>query len=170
MNGGPAPSRTQVVLRRLALIGIGYCVAVVVATFATIVHLTLPTVLPDEGRFGSFYSMMSDWPMLFLAGLTITATAALPGFVVIMLVAVWAKWQGAMRFTLAGGVNAVFAVWLQLGFGATEPYMLFACIGGGLAGGLSYWFTAERWRDAAPQRACADKIFSANAENTPANR
>ncbi len=133
-----------VLLLRLLVIGAGYGVAVFVATFVTVAHLALPTVLPDEGRFGSFYGFMRDWPMLFAGGFALTATAALPGFMAVVLLAWWRNWHDALRFSAAGAANALLSLWLQ---GGLAGELLFAALGGGLAGGFGYWLVAERWRD-----------------------
>ena len=55
----------------------------------------------------------------------------------------------------------------------TEPRAIAAVIGGGMFGGIAYWLIAGRWAGSWRQAryfACAVRIFSAKAENTPANR
>lgn len=132
--------------RRAAVVALGYGMAVGAATAVTVAHMILPTVLPDDGAMGSFYGQMRELPGLLMGGLVITAYAALPGFLAVVAVAARYGWHDWPRFMLSGALNVFPALWLFGGFGAMgggDAFFTFCCLGGGLAGGFTYWFVAE---------------------------
>ena len=139
-------------LRRALVVSLGYGAAVLVASAATVAHLALPSILPDDGAWGSIHAMLRDWPSMFLGGVMITAPSALPGFLAVVAVAAFHGRRDRMFFTIAGGLNAFAALRLSgfLGNGpfADGAYFVFCCFGGGLAGGYAYWQIAENWRPA----------------------
>lgn len=139
--------------RRFLVIAAGYAVAALVADLVTVAHLALPTVLPDRGSLGSFFAFWRDGPSLVLVGLGVVASTALPGFLVVLAYAAWRGWRDALRFGIAGGLNAFPALWLfgafSGGLSGTDPFFVFCCVGGGLSGGFAYWLCAESRRNGA---------------------
>ena len=68
---------------------LGYALAVLVATTIACIVFGLPTVLPDDGRWGSFYTWWRDFPsMLFIGGM-MTAIYGLPGWLGSVILAEW---------------------------------------------------------------------------------
>lgn len=140
--------------RRCVVVAFGYGIAVCAATIVTVAHMLLPTVLPDDGAMGSFYGQMRDLPMMLTGGLVVTAYAALPGFLAAIAAAARYRWHGWAHFTVAGALNVFPALWLFGGFGLMgggDAFFTFCCLGGGFAGGFSYWLAAEApWRLTVP--------------------
>ena len=128
--------------RRVLVVAGGYCLAVAVASFVTVAHLMLPSVLPDNGALGSFYGWLRDWPGLLIGGFSITFTAALPGFLCVVFLAAWLRWRNPLLFMAAGGADALLALMLQSAI-LDGPFFIFCCFGGGLSGGYAYWLAAE---------------------------
>ncbi len=137
-------------LRRAVVVSLGYGVAVLTASAATVIHLAVPSVLPDDGAWGSIHAFLRDWPSMFLGGVMITAPSALPGFLVAVAIAAFSGWRDRLFFTFAGGLNAFaalgFSGFLGGGPGGGGTYFTFCCFGGGLAGGYAYWLFAEVWQ------------------------
>lgn len=143
--------------RRAAVVAFGYAMAVGTATIVTVAHMTLPTVLPDDGAMGSLSGQMRELPGFLMGGLMITSYAALPGFLAVVALAARYGWHDWPRFMAAGALNVFPALWLFGGFGVLgggDAFFTFCCLGGGLAGGFAYWLAAEypRRMSTAPAR------------------
>jgi hypothetical protein len=140
-------------LTHLLFMLLGYALAVLVATTIAVLIMGLPTVLPDNGNWGSFFSFWRDFPSLFLGGLTITAMYALPGWLISAIAAEFRKEQRRYWFAAAGVLTALSAFFLAgMGRGLMSmPAMFFGSLIGGFFGGLAYWAVAGRrsghWRN-----------------------
>jgi hypothetical protein len=143
-------------LLQLLLMALGYALAVLVSVTIACVVMALPTVFPDNGNWGSFYSFWRDFPSLFLGGLTITAMYALPGWLICVIAAEYRKEERRYWFAAAGVLTALLALFLAgMGRGMLSmPAMFFGSVIGGFFGGLAYWAVAGRrsgdWRS--PQK------------------
>ncbi len=145
-------------LQKTGLVMLGYLVAVFVAVFVSLAVRLLPTVLPDNGAWGSFYGSVRNLSSVFQFGLAITFPTALPGFLVTLMLAARAGWQHWYFFAIAGSLNvlpsfAVLSLYLRA---PTMPLdFVLACLPGGFAGGFIYWglagyFIAKERRTATP--------------------
>jgi hypothetical protein len=125
---------------------LGYALAVLVSVTIAVVIMGLPTTLPDNGNWGSFYSFWRDFPGLFLGGLTITALYALPGWLISVVIAEIQTQQRKYWFSAAGVLTALLALLLSgMGLGAVSmPAMFIGSLIGGFFGGLAYWAIAGR--------------------------
>jgi hypothetical protein len=139
-------------LLHLLFMLLGYALAVLVSVTIAVLIMGLPTVLPDQGNWGSFYSFWRDFPGLFLGGLTITALYALPGWLISVVIAEVRREQRRYWFAAAGVLTALLAL-LLAGMGRiplSMPAMFFGSLIGGLFGGLVYWAVAGnrsgQWR------------------------
>ena len=136
--------------KTLALRGVwmtlGYGLAVLVATTVVCVVNGLPTVLPDQGRFGSFYRYWADFPMMFSFGLMMTAVYGLPGWLITVVSAEWRGRQGKYWFASAGMLTALLAIFIASRFqGLFYEWVLNGSILiGGFCGGLAYWALAGK--------------------------
>jgi hypothetical protein len=96
----------------LAFMALGYALAVLVATTIACILFGLPTVLPDDGRWGSFHQYLRDFPAMFMIGGMFTALLAL-------LIA--GRFQGLFPeislnlSCLAGGFFGGLAYWAMAG-------------------------------------------------------
>ncbi len=131
---------------------LGYALAVLVSVTIACVVMGLPTVLPDNGNWGSFYAFWRDFPSLFLGGLTITAMYALPGWLITVVIAGFRRERRKYWFAAAGVLTALLALslssmWIIL---LSAPAMIFGSLIGGFFGGLAYWVAAGKkpgqWR------------------------
>lgn len=135
---------------RFAIAMLGYALAVVVSVLVATFLMILPTVLPDDGAWGSFYRAVQDAPAVVAFGLYLTAMFAFPGFVVTLVLSILLRWRHWLPFTIAGGLDAVLALYLSGGFDGIAVTgapggMLLSCVPGGLVGGFAYWITAGRF-------------------------
>ncbi len=130
----------------LLVAGLGYFIAVLVSVFVTLTIFLAPTVLPDQGRFGSFFSALNDGIGLFLVGMVYTFITALPGYAITLTLAAKNHWHGWKYYCLGGALTALLAHFILGTFlrGANlELYLIFACsIPGGVAGAFAYFL----WR------------------------
>ena len=134
-------------LVKFAIAMVGYVAAVIAAVAVTLFLILLPTALPDNGAWGSFYAYTRDLPVVVYGGLVITFVAAFPGFLVTLGLAALAKWQTWLPFTIAGGADALLShslVDIQMG-SFMPPSYIAASVPGGLAGGFIYWAFAGRF-------------------------
>lgn len=143
-------SRLRGYVTRFATAMLGYALAVVVSVLVATFLMILPTVLPDEGAWGSFYRSIQDAWSIVTFGLYLTAIFAFPGFVVTLVLSILLRWRHWLPFTIAGGLDALLALYLSGGFGGTTITgapggILLSCVPGGLAGGFAYWMTAGRF-------------------------
>jgi energy-converting hydrogenase Eha subunit A len=143
---------------------LGYALAVLVSVIVTVFVMGLPTILPDNGKWGSFYSFWRDFPNLFFGGLTITAIYALPGWLLTVVTAEFRKEQRKYWFAAAGVVTALLAHFLA-GIGALHmgmPIKSLSTFIGGFCGGLAYWAVAGRsssqWRGPAALSVQSDPV------------
>jgi cytochrome bd-type quinol oxidase subunit 2 len=143
---------TRPFLLHLLFMILGYALAVLVSVTIACVVMGLPTILPDNGNWGSFYSFWRDFPNLFLGGLTITAMYALPGWLTSVVTAELRKEQRRYWFAAAGVLTALLALFLAgMGGGLMSmPALFFGSLIGGFFGGLAYWGVAGKrsgqWR------------------------
>lgn len=135
---------------RVGFMAVGYVIAVLVAVFVTEVVMFAPSVLPDDGRWGSIYANLNDLSLYVFGGLFVTAIYAFPGFVIAMVLAALKAWHGWYAFATAGTLNGVLALMLFTSFSSGGlndfplPFLL-CCMAGGAAGGSAYWFTIGRF-------------------------
>jgi hypothetical protein len=128
--------------RILAVFG-SYIIAVLTASAGTTAAYFLPTVLPDDGAWGSFYRQRDSLPMFFMIGVYITFPTALPGFIAAMTVAIIFRWRRWFEYSIAGAVNVLpsFLVLKAVMGGPlfSSPGLPTACALGGFAGGFAFW-------------------------------
>ena len=121
----------------------GYGVAVAVAA-AVAVALSQGI---DGGGMAQFWR---DLPVMYSAGFVMTFVYALPGFLLVLVLAWRLGWSRWSIFASAGSANAILALLLSgmHGGGAGEmlvPVMVLSCVPAGFAGGASYWASAGRF-------------------------
>jgi energy-converting hydrogenase Eha subunit A len=150
---------TRPFLLHLLFMALGYALAVLVSVTIACAVMGLPTVLPDNGNWGSFYSFWRDFPALFAGGLYITSLYALPGWLISVVTAEFRRERRKLWFAAAGVLTALLALFLA-GMGRGILSMLPMFIGsltGGLFGGIAYWAAAGRgsgrWREPQETRA-----------------
>ena len=144
-------------MKTLALRGLfmvlGYALAVLVATMAVCVLIGIPTALPDNGEFGSFYRYQRDIPLIFVFGGLMTALYGFPGWLLTIIVTEYCSTGGRVWLGFAGILNAVLALVLsnvfpQFVIGWIMPtlqnWLNIACLFGGLCGGIAYWAISGR--------------------------
>ncbi len=131
------------------LILFGYGVAVAVATTVTLaVLLALALMFDADG--GGLAEFWRDLPMMFSGGFTMTFIYALPGFLLVLVLAWRLGWSRWPIFAVAGSADAVVALLLAslhgggIG-GMLAPGMMLSCVFGGFAGGACYWTSAVRF-------------------------
>ncbi len=130
----------------LLFMALGYALAVLVATTVVVAIMGAPTVFPDQGRWGSFYRFIQDFPMMFLFGLMMTSLYGLPGWLMTVVFAEWRVRRGKLFFALTGLWTALLAL-LIAGMGKglfSEALLSIACLIGGICGGLAYWAIAGK--------------------------
>jgi hypothetical protein len=155
---------TRPFLLHLAFMLLGFALAVLVSVTIACVVMGLPTVLPDMGNWGSFYSFWRDFPNLFLGGLTITGIYALPGWLISVVAAEFRKEQRRYWFAAAGVLTALLALFLAgMGRGILSMLpMFFGSLIGGFFGRLVYWAVigkrSGQWRSLAAQSAPFDPV------------
>jgi len=135
-------------LARLFLTFAGYVVAVVAATFVTVVIMLAPMALPDGGAQGSIFATLGQvMPAAIVVGLYWTFMCAWPGFIVAIMIGERSRWTGFHIYAIAGFANVVPSLLIYSGFAGSPfqmPSMVFASFIGGLAGGAAYWWTTGR--------------------------
>jgi hypothetical protein len=133
----------------VGLICAGYIVAVIAATVVTVFFYVLPTVLPDAGRFGSFYAFASDLPGMLGIGFFWTFMFAWPGFIVAIILIERRALHRPLTYSIAGMLNVIPSLALFSGF-VGSPFglggLVLAAFPGGLSGGYAYWLLAGRIR------------------------
>ena len=138
--------RPRPFLLHLLFIILGYALAVLVSVTIACVVMGLPTVLPDNGNWGSFYAFWRDFPGLFAGGLMITSLYALPGWLISVVTAESRNERRKFWFAAAGVLTAFLAL-LLAGRGMamiSMPAMSVGSLIGGFFGGLTYWAAAGR--------------------------
>ena len=91
---------------------LGYALAVLVSVTIACLVMGLPTVLPDNGNWGSFYAFWRDFPGLFAGGLYITSVYALPGWLISVVTAELRNERRKYWFAAAGIATALLALFL----------------------------------------------------------
>ncbi len=147
------------VVKRLIWMVLGYAVAVVVATFVTVALVVAASALPDGGRFGSYYKVMSDVVAFAYVGLIVTSGYALPGWLISVVIAGFRAETRRLYFIITGVLTAHLAQLILAGFAGGGPMFgltgemggiyLWSMIGGAF-GGWAYWWVAMvrfgKWR------------------------
>lgn len=148
------------VVRKTAIIAVGYLVAVTIATVVTVAFVLAPSTLPDNGAYGTIYGNLDDLPAMLAVGFIWTFPCALPGFIAAILLGERQGWHSWLKYALAGMANAApsFAIFAAtIGSPFEIPMMVVGAFPGGFAGGAVYWFTAgrpvARWRYVAAEAA-----------------
>ncbi len=137
---------TRPFLIRLLFMAFGYALAVLVATTVVVAIVGAPTVLPDQGKWGSLYRFLQDFPMMFLFGLMMTSLYGLPGWLITVIGAEVRSSRGKTFFAIAGVLTALLAIVIAgMGKGIFSGTLLnIACPIGGFFGGLAYWAIAGK--------------------------
>ncbi len=105
--------RVRAVASTIVYALIGYAAAVVASVLMVIIAMTLPTIFPDEGRWGSFYAHIRDAGTMLVGGLTITAMTAWPGFLVTLFLNLTDRVRMTkFGFAIAGGLTSIQAMLL----------------------------------------------------------
>jgi len=131
------------------LILFGYGVAVAVATAVTLA-LLLGIALMFDADGGGMAEFWRDLPTMYSGGFMMTFIYALPGFLLVLVLAWRLGWSRWSNFAVAGSADAVVAL-LLAGLhgggmsGMLAPGMVLSCILGGFAGGACYWSSAGRF-------------------------
>jgi energy-converting hydrogenase Eha subunit A len=126
---------------------LGYAIAVLTATTVVCIVMGLPTVFPDQGRWGSFYRYLSDLPAMFAVGLMMTAMYGLPGWLISVVTAEIRAERRRFWFGVAGVLTALLAQMFSSWRNFTifpDIFMTAAILTGGLCGGLVYWAVIGR--------------------------
>jgi hypothetical protein len=74
-------------LKHLLFLILGYALAVAVASALTVFVKFAPTVLPDNGAWGSAYKALETLPVFLMFGAFYTAMFALPGWLISVVMA-----------------------------------------------------------------------------------
>jgi hypothetical protein len=138
---------TRRILIHILFMLLGYGLAVLTATVAVCIVMGMPTVFPDDGRWGSFFKFAQDLPMIFTIGLMMTAVYGLPGWIVSVVIAEFRRERRRYWFA-AAGVGTAFASHLIAGSGHgmhLGDTMLYASLIGGFCGGIAYRAVAGRF-------------------------
>ena len=131
------------------LILFGYGVAVAVATAVTLA-LLLGIALMFDADGGGMAQFWRDLPMMYSGGFMMTFMYALPGFLLVLVLAWRLGWSRWSHFAVAGAADAVAALLLASFHGGgmggmLAPGMVLSCVSGGFAGGACYWISAGRF-------------------------
>jgi hypothetical protein len=139
----------------LAFMALGYALAVLVATTIACILFGLPTVLPDDGRWGSFHQYLRDFPAMFMIGGMMTAIYGFPGWLISTIIAERKRFRSRRYFTGAGVFTALLALLIAGRFQGLFPEISLnlSCLAGGFFGGLAYWAMAGKhsglWKERA---------------------
>jgi hypothetical protein len=147
------------IAKGLLWMALGYGAAVLVATFVTIGLIVVASAAPDNGRFGSFYKVLSNVAPAVPVGLIITSVTAFPGWLSSVALAARRSILTRRYFVISGGLTAVLAHLLYSGLSGGYTNFVFTgdlggillwSVIGGLCGGFAYWRVAVvrfgRWR------------------------
>lgn len=134
-------------VKHLLFMILGYALAVSIASAITVFIKFAPTVLPDNGAWGSAYKALETLPVFLMFGALYTAMFALPGWLISVVIAERQSERRKYWFGLAGFVTAILAhviALLWVGKIFAEPLTIIGSIIGGFAGGLVYWAIAGK--------------------------
>jgi len=135
--------------KRQALLFVGgYVIAVLSAVFVTVGLLLFPTILPDEGLFGSFYKQLEAIFAAFAIGLSYTSVSAFPGYAASLILAHRKNCHSRRFYILAGIATAVLAhllFYLIAGDMLLKDFLIFAAsLPGGAAGAYAYFLWRQK--------------------------
>ena len=143
---GDEPGQPLSILPKLALILIGYVMAVAAATVVTVGSL-LALAVPSINSSEAARSLLTDGPFMVVIGFFWTFGCALPGFVVAVVLGELRLWRSWHVYALAGLLNVVPSLAIS-GVLAGSPLamtdLLLSALPGGFAGGAAYWAGAGR--------------------------
>lgn len=134
-------------LIHLLLMALGYALAVMLASAITVFVMFVPTVLPDNGAWGSIYKELKSMPMFLMFGTFYTFMLALPGWLISVIIAERQNEQRKYWFGIAGIATTVVAHGFALLFVGkifAESLTIFGSLIGGFFGGLIYWVIAGK--------------------------
>ena len=124
----------------------GYVFAVLSAVLVTEFLIFAPTIFPDGGKFGSFYSTLNQTTNALFSGVLFTAITALPGYAVTLIVAKKLEKHSPYFYCFCGMLTALSAhgiLWSFIGQFFPEAIQIILCsVPGGAAGAYAYY----RWR------------------------
>jgi hypothetical protein len=138
---------TRPVVIHLFFMVLGYALAVAVASTITVFVTFIPTVLPDDGAWGSAYKSLQELPVFLMFGALYTAMFALPGWLVSVITAEYLSGRRKYWFGIAGFLTAILAQLIAYAFIGgmfAAPMTLIGSLIGGFCGGLSYWAVAGK--------------------------
>jgi hypothetical protein len=121
---------------------LGYALAVAVASTITVFITFIPTVLPDDGAWGSAYKSLQELPIFLMFGALYTAMFATPGWLISVITAEYTNERRKYWFGVAGFLTAILAQLIAYAFIGgmfAAPMTLIGSLIGGSAGGVSYW-------------------------------
>ena len=133
---------TRPLLIHLFFMVLGYALAISVASTITVLVIFIPTVIPDNGAWGSAYKTLQDIVPLLLFGAFYTAMFALPGWLISVITAEYRNEQRKYWFGIAGYLTAILAQLIAYAFIGgmfAAPMTLIGSLIGGFCGGLAYW-------------------------------
>ncbi|MEP6567234.1 MAG: hypothetical protein ABJB10_19040 [Mesorhizobium sp.] len=140
-------SRLVAYVVRFAVILFGYAVASLAASaFLNIMFLASTGLLANDAPSAVPASL---WFSVPFAALFVAYFAFMPAIVVILVSEILGR-RDWLFYALGGAVTAgVFLGFshrmADAGFAVSEPRAIAAVIGGGMVGGIFYWFSAGRW-------------------------
>jgi hypothetical protein len=147
------------IVKGLFWMALGYVLAVLVATFVTVGLIVVVSAFPDNGRFGSFYKVLTGVAPAVPVGLIITSITAFPGWLLSVALAAWRSISAKYYFVITGGLTAVLAHLIYSGLSGGYTNFVFTgdmgaifvwSVLGGLCGGWAYWRVAivrfRRWK------------------------
>ncbi len=105
--------RVKAALSVIARLLAGYVIAVAASVAMVKFVMVLPTIFPDDGRWGPFYAHMRDVGSVLMIGLSITGATAWPGYLVTLRLSLTGPAHLTKRgFAIAGALTAIQAVLL----------------------------------------------------------
>jgi hypothetical protein len=140
-------NRLVAYLIRFAVILIGYAVASLAASaFINIIFLASAGFTPEQAAPATMNALVFSIPFV---ALFVAYFAFMPA-VVVILVSELLDRRDWLFYALGGGVvAAIFLGFVDrsadVSFAITEPFAIATVIGGGMVGGIFYWFSAGRW-------------------------
>ena len=130
----------------LVIVVPGYAIAVFFASLATVFFALVPTVFPDQGRWGSIYRELENFVAMIYVGLLYTAMTAWPGYLGTLYTAHRLNRHGIRLYVIGGMVTALLAhaIFALLAKSSVfGPYVIFVfSVLGGAVGACAFWL----WR------------------------
>ncbi|MEM7214581.1 MAG: hypothetical protein AAF423_03485 [Pseudomonadota bacterium] len=132
--------------QRLVLYAVGYIFAVLIAVSVAVVLAILPTVFPDNGKWGSFYKEVEFLHLIIFLGISYTGMTALPGYALTLVLARRMDLHSAGFYIAAGVLTALLAHLILAsfagGFFLNGLKIFYTSFPGGAAGAYGYFL----WR------------------------